>query len=54
MGNLETYLADCDGIDVKDSSLRSDDDVPISWLDYYVPWDFDYLTFRDEEPDESQ
>jgi hypothetical protein len=49
MDSLEICLAECSDIEVKDSQLKSDDDVPISWLKYYVHWDFDYLTFRDED-----
>jgi hypothetical protein len=47
MDKLEEYLSDCPEIVVEDCQPRCDDEVPISWLDYYVPWDFDYLTFRD-------
>jgi hypothetical protein len=50
---LEHNLADCEGIEVQECRLRSDEEVRLSWLDYYVPWDFDYLTVQDQEDTES-
>lgn len=46
---LELNLAACEGIHVEECRLRTDDEVRLSWLDYYVPWDFEYLTFQDLE-----
>src|ERR1700737_2875412 len=39
---LEVHLADCEGIKVEECRLKSDEEVRLSWLDYYFPWDFDY------------
>jgi hypothetical protein len=49
IAELELLLAECKGIKVEECSLRTDEEVRLSWLDYYVPWDFDYLTFQDLE-----
>jgi hypothetical protein len=49
LDDLEVHLADCEGIKVEECRPRSDEEVRLSWLDYYVPWDFDYLTFQDLE-----
>jgi hypothetical protein len=46
---LETYLAQCANVVVEDCELQSADLTPISVLDYYDPWDFDYLSVRDSE-----
>ena len=50
---LELHFADCEGIEVEECRPRSDVEVPLAWLDYYVPWDFDYLTVQDQEDTES-
>jgi len=50
---LEHNLADCEGIEVQECRLRSDEEVRLSWLGHYVPWDLDYLTFQDLEGTES-
>jgi hypothetical protein len=46
---LETYLNECKGIAVVDSRLRPQDAITLTIFDDHVPWDFDYLTFRDQE-----
>lgn len=46
---LEASLSECEGIEVDECMLRSDEEVRLSWLDYYVPWDFDYMTVQGEE-----
>lgn len=53
LNELELHLADCEGIEVEECKLGSDEEVRLSWLDYYVPWDFDYLTVQDQEDTES-
>jgi hypothetical protein len=46
---LETYLNECKGIAVVDSRLSAQEAIALTIFDDHVPWDFDYLTFRDQE-----
>jgi hypothetical protein len=46
---LEIHLAQCANVIVEDCELQSADSTPISVLDYYEMWDFDYLSVRDSE-----
>lgn len=44
---LEAALANCPGIVVNECELRHEGQVTIDDLHYFKPWDFDYLTFRE-------
>jgi hypothetical protein len=46
---LETFLNDCKGVAVVDSQLSPQEAINLTIFDDHVPWDFDYLTFRDQE-----
>jgi hypothetical protein len=46
---LETYLNECNGVAVVDSRLGPQEAITLTIFDDHVPWDFDYLTFRDQE-----
>lgn len=48
---IESALANCDGIDMTDSDLRSETGVSIADLEYLKRWDYDDLTFRAGDPD---
>jgi hypothetical protein len=49
INQLEGDVEACANVSVKDCELQSADSTPISVLDYYRPWDFDYLSVRDSE-----
>ena len=44
ISEVESLLADCDGVQVDDCQLRSDAHVSLAELDFLEEWDFDYLT----------
>lgn len=49
---LETEFCQCPGIDVAQSLLVSEADVSIDDLRILKRWDYDYLSFRGDTPDE--
>jgi hypothetical protein len=46
---LEQHLSACNGICVVNSELKPQERVTLSIFDEYVQWDFDFLSFRDED-----
>lgn len=45
---LEKALKACPGIKVADCSLSSESGITLDDLRYSAPWDFDYLTYREQ------
>jgi hypothetical protein len=49
---IARLLDGCEGVEVSDASLSSEEDVSLHDLRQLEPWDFDYLTFRGSEPED--
>ncbi len=50
---VESVLSGCEGINVEDCMLRSDQEISLADLDYLAEWDFDYLTVADDAIEQS-
>lgn len=48
LDRVEAALADCDGIDIKESVLRSEAEISLDEIRKLKRWDFDDLTIRSE------
>ena len=49
---LGAHLAECDGIEVLDSTLRSEEDISLKDLRELVRWDFDFLSAAEDDLDD--
>jgi len=48
LNSVETYLGECGGIEVKESSLQSEGKITLEQIKHLKRWDYDYLSLRDE------
>lgn len=46
---LEKQLNSCDGVEVKEADLRSEEDISLSDLRHLRRWDYDSLSYRDND-----
>lgn len=49
---IEAAVGSCDGIDIKEASLRSEQDVTMDHLRTYKRWDYDDLSLREQSRDD--